>query len=121
MKKIILLLILLVLSGCREPQKTVPNAPTPRPDGLTVMYWNPMNISTYSDGTVEAVLGYKIHCNSNIAISVDVGNVIEFPLKDIGTTNGSWICYVTAYDVKGETGFNSTITIINDNGYFTKG
>jgi hypothetical protein len=121
MKKIILLLILLVLSGCRETQKTVPNAPTQRPDGLTVMYWNPMNISTYSDGTVEAVLGYKIHCNSNIAISVDVGNVIEFPLKDIGTTSGSWICYVTAYDVKGETGFNSTITIINDNGYFTKG
>lgn len=122
MKKLILFGLLIAAIGCSGDVKTTPNPPTPNP-GLSVIYWDKLAVAQYADGSSSDVLGYKVICKSSTTSdqkTVDVGNVSEYKLADIGMTDGNWTCQVNAYDNIGVVLSNEFVNIKVENEHFTK-
>jgi hypothetical protein len=84
-------------------------------------YWDELQVSYYSDGSVKPVLGYRVNCRStDNEITLDLGKVMVCYLKDLGLAPGVWQCSVAAYDELGATAYTAPIAIKYENGNYSK-
>jgi hypothetical protein len=132
MRKITALLFILALlsiPACKGGDvTTTPLPPSPPPSAacLEGIRWNWMNLSQYDDGSIQAVLGFKVYAStspnfsSDNLVTVDVGYVTEARWSALDLPEGEWYVSVSAYDAKGETGRNIEKHVKNSAGCFSR-
>jgi hypothetical protein len=117
------IVLFLLLWSCRGGDTTVIPAPpvVPPSNAETAhFYWDELQVSYYSDGTVRPVLGYRVHCQAaDKEITLDVGKVTVCYPKDLGLVPGVWQCSVSAYDEVGATPYTVPIAIKYENGNYS--
>ena len=119
---VLLAFAVLSLFSCRG-EGPVPSPPvvTPPENAETAhFYWDELQVSCYSDGSVKPVLGYRVNCRSGDAnVTLDAVKVTVCYIKDLGLAPGVWQCSVSAYDEIGSTAYTGPITIKYENGNYS--
>jgi len=122
-RALVLAVLLLAISACRGGSDAPPSPPIVSPPGnadTAHFYWDELQVSYYSDGSVKPVLGYRVHCQAgDNEITLDVGKTTVCYPRDLGLAPGVWQCSVSAYDELGATAYTAPIAIKYENGNYS--